>query len=40
MKKIGYVVIIGALTTTAVSACYWQANRYLQARHRWDTIRN
>jgi len=39
MKKVGYVLFIGALTSSAIGACYWQTNRYLQARTRWDIIR-
>jgi len=39
MKKVGYVLFMGALTSSAISACYWQTNRYLQARTRWDIIR-
>lgn len=39
MKKVGYVLFIGTLTSTAVAACYWQSNRYFQSRKRWDVIR-
>lgn len=38
IRKAGYVLFISGLTASAMTACYWQSNRYLQARKRWDTI--
>jgi hypothetical protein len=31
-KKIIYLIGIGFLTSTALSAAYWQTNRYFQSR--------
>ena len=39
IKKIAYLTFVGGLTLSALTACYWQANRYLQARTRWNIIR-
>lgn len=39
-KKIIYLIGIGFLTSTALSAAYWQTNRYFQSRKRWDIIKN
>jgi len=37
-KKIFYVGFIGLLTATAMTGCYWQTNRYLQSKKRWQVI--
>lgn len=37
-KKYIYLTIIGFLTCTTVSACYWQTNRYFQSRAKWTLI--
>ena len=39
MKKVVYVGFIGGLTISAMTACYWQSNRFIQARKRWEVIR-
>lgn len=33
-----FVVVMGGLTGTAITACRWQYNRYLESKRRWDTI--
>jgi hypothetical protein len=38
-RKWGYIAFMGALTCSAVSACYWQGSKYLASTARWDCIK-
>ena len=37
-QKYLYLGFIGTLTTTTISAAYWQTSRYFQAKKRWKVI--
>jgi hypothetical protein len=38
IQKWGYVAFIGALTASAMSACYWQGSKYMISTARWEAI--
>ena len=38
MQKVVYVVFVGGLTISAMSACKWQSFRYMEAKRRWKVI--
>jgi hypothetical protein len=38
-RKWAYIGFMGALTCSALSACYWQGKKYLLSTARWDAIR-
>ena len=38
-RKFIYVGIISFLTSTTLTATYWQISRYQQSTQRWNTIR-
>ncbi len=37
-RKIFYLTFTGILTSLAMTACYWQINRYLNCKKRWKII--
>ena len=38
MRKMVYVLFVGGLTISAMSACKWQSFRYMEAKRRWGVI--
>ena len=39
-KKILTISILGSLTFTSITGCYWQTNKYKQSKKRWDRLTN
>ena len=37
-QKYIYITIMTGLTSSAISACYWQGSKYYQAKARWRNI--
>ena len=37
-RKLVYLLFIGGLTTTTLSAAYWQTSRFYQSKERWQVI--
>jgi hypothetical protein len=38
LRKYFYIGLTGLLTSSAISACYWQAQRYQSAAKKWKIV--